>query len=306
METIDLDKLDKGDQRYCISYPLQDELLLSAVARFGLLSPIGLLSSSRPIIVAGFKRVQAARRLGITRIPCVFLNLGEKEALLMAINDNIARPLNTIEKAHAIAKMRRMEFSDTDTEAIIKLVGLPRKETTVEHALAIAEMDEGSKDFVVRHSISFLTVEQLLWFYEDDRRAIMVLMDGVRPTASFLREILQLLMLMKAKKGGIDFDKLRGAADAADLKHRVKLLTHPRLSEMEEELLNILHSCALPPEIRIAVDPAFEKDRIDISFKVRKPDDVAKAVEKLESIEHAGHLRRLLDLTQGSPDRNGG
>jgi ParB-like chromosome segregation protein Spo0J len=304
MEIIDLDKIDTNDVRYSISYPVEDERLRAAISRFGLLNPVGLFDSSQPIVVTGFKRIEVAKSLGITRIPCVFLGLREKDALLAAINDNISRTLNTVEKAHAIFKMSQMNLPDVDIEAVIDALGLPRKRAIRATAASIAEMDEGFKSFLVRHNVSFLHAEQLLWFQGDDRLMTADLLDAARPSASLFREILHLLMLAKAKKGTIDFRSLRGATEAVDLRRRMKLITHPRLCEMETNLTEILRSCALPPEIKIGVDQSFERDWVDISIKIRRTTDLAQAIKKLESVEEAGYLRRILDLTRGTSDRD--
>ena len=110
METVEIDKIHVNDRSFCVSYPLEDDLLLTSVAKFGVLVPIGLLRRDEPVIVTGFKRLEAARRLGIRELPYVFLDVSERRALLTAIHDNITRPLNTVEKALCIDKMLTAGF----------------------------------------------------------------------------------------------------------------------------------------------------------------------------------------------------
>ena len=110
METVEIDKIHVNDRSFCVSYPLEDALLLASVAKFGVLVPLGLLRRERPVIVTGFKRLDAARRLGIDELPCVFLDISERQALLTAIHDNMARPLNTVEKALCVDKMLAAGF----------------------------------------------------------------------------------------------------------------------------------------------------------------------------------------------------
>jgi hypothetical protein len=303
MDTIDVDKIDLTNKTYCVSYPLDDEFLLSSLSQFGFLSPIGLSSLENPIIVCGHKRVHAAKKLGISRIPYYIIDITEKKTLFTAILDNSSRVLNTVEKALCIERMVSFGFLESEIEAIQKLVGLPVRKKTTENAIALIASDVFFKSFVVRYGIPLTIVEHFLWFEEEDRSRITYLLDPLHPSTSFLRDVVRLLMLLKVKKSVIDFEYLSAAADMESLRRRIKLLTHPTLSDMEGSLENILKEAALPPQIRLSVDPAFERDWIEISLKVRNITDINEGIGKIEQIQSQGHLRRILDLTHGSSDR---
>ena len=66
--------------------------------------PLLLLDTTPYTVVAGFKRLDAAHRLGLSVVPCCISRMNEKDAVLTAITDNIKRPLNMVERALGLDK----------------------------------------------------------------------------------------------------------------------------------------------------------------------------------------------------------
>jgi len=303
MESIRIDKVNVLDRTFCVSYPLEDDHLLASVAKFGIVTPLGLLKKERAVIVTGHKRAEAARILGIEEIPYVFLDLDGKQALLTSINDNLARSLNTVEKAICIEKMRSLGFSAQDTYEVMAMLGLPARENAHATCIAAASAEEATKSFIVRHHLPITVVEQLFWFDPGEQRNIIAIAGPRRPTVSSLREALQLMMLLKVKRGAIDFTELALSGDMEALKGALKRQTHPLLSGLEEKLAGILAACALPPNIRVRVDKAFEKEAIDIEIRARNNEEVEGALARLDRLAGQGFFRSIFELTHGAADR---
>jgi hypothetical protein len=302
MDTIDVENIDTRNTTYCISFPLEDDFVLSSMRQFGFLSPIGLIRADKSIIVTGHKWVHSAKVLGITQIPFYYIEFPEKKALLTAILNSADRPLNTVEKARCIERVVSFRFSQNEIESIQKLLGLPIRQKTVETAISLAISDESFKSFVVNYGISMTTVAHLLWFDDNERTRITDLLESLHPSTSYLRDVVHLLMLLKVRIGSIDFSNLIDAKDIESLRRKIKLLTHPVLSNMENTLENIIKSAALPPQIRLSVDPAFERDWIEINLKFRSASDIDKGLNKIKQIQSQGYLQRILDLTHGTTD----
>jgi hypothetical protein len=304
MNTIGIDQVDVSDRTYCISYPLEDDLLFSSIARFGILVPLGVLDRKPPVMVTGFKRIEAARRLGIATMPCVFLDVDDRRALLTSISDNLKRPLNTIEKACCVEKMEARGFPKEDIYEIARLVGLPARVETLKTARAMNSMEEGQKAFVAKQNLPLPVVEQLLWFDAQELARIVRLVDSFRSTTSLFREVLHLLALLKTKRGYIDFHELENAEDMEALRLSLKRATHPLLSRLEDRLEKIREASALPPHIRVQVDPVFEKEAIDIQVRARNNAEVEEALKKLEALSRQGVFRSIFELTHGTSERN--
>ncbi len=304
METVKIDKLNAEDRTFCISYPLEDGLLLSSVASFGVLSPLGLLGREHPIVVTGFKRLEAARKAGALEVPCVYLDISRRQALLTSIMDNMKRPLNIVEKASCIEKMQAMGFSTDEIYPVMKLLGLPARDETLKTAVKLAGAKTDVKDLIAAMNPPMGIVEQLFWFDAAEVGRIIDLAARLPMSMSNFRETVGLLMLLKIKQGRIEFAQLDKADNADELKQVVRHATHPALVGMEGQLDRLLAASALPPNIRVTVDPNFERDAIDISIRARTGEEMEGALNKLREIADRGIVRSILELTHGGPAHN--
>ncbi|MCX5804521.1 MAG: ParB N-terminal domain-containing protein [Proteobacteria bacterium] len=299
MKTTDIDHININDRRFCISYPTQDDTLFSSIKKVGIIQPVMLLDTTPYIVINGFKRVLSAIQAGFTKIPSVIINISEKDALLYAIHDNIKRGLNLVEKAHGIERMLHAGFSLAEIHETMILLSLDPHEKILERLTAVANMEDTFKAFTIKKNLAMKQVEMLMRFNTEERTSIIDMLTAIHTTESFIREILELLNLVKIKKGSIDFNSLKDGTETQELKKRLKNITNPILVSLEEELKQIKLQCALPPDIDIKVDPFFEKGYIDIVIRAKTEDKAKDAIEKLNNILDRGFIRNILDLTKG-------
>jgi DNA-binding transcriptional MerR regulator len=299
MKTIDINHININDRRFCISYPMQDDTLLSSIKKVGIIQPIMLLDTTPFIVVTGFKRVLSAMQAGFTKIPSVIVSVSEKDALLYAIHDNVKRGLNLVEKAYGIERMLRIGFSLAEIYETMALLSLNPHEKILERLTAVANMEDAFKAFVIVKNLLMKQVEMLMRFNAEERAGIIDMLTTIRTTESFIREIIEMLSIVKIKKGSIDFDSLENTPDAQELKKRLKKIINPILMSLEEELKQIKLQCALPPDIDIKVDPFFEKGYIDMVIRAKTEDKAKESIERLNSILNKGYIRNILELTKG-------
>ncbi len=299
MTNIPLRKINTRDNRFRISYPPADEMLLSSIKKVGIIQPVVLLEGPPFSVVTGFRRIEAAKKLGLNEVPAVTVKLSEKEGLLFAIHDNIHRGLNIIEKAHALEKMVSMGFSESEIHEVMALFSLGPHEKVLAHLLSIARAEEPLKHFIFANALSMKNIEYMLWFEKEERKKIMTALASMRLTESYLREILEMLHLMKIKKGRFVSGVLKYAGNAQELRARLKKIIHPRLTSLEKKLEEIRKSSALPPALDIRVDPFFEKEYIDITIRAKSEKETKELLEKLDEVLQKGHIRSILELTKG-------
>ncbi len=300
MQTIEIDSIDRADTRFCVSFILEDQVLFNSITSFGIRMPLLLLDTKPYVVVTGFKRLEAACRLGLRSVPCSIRNMNEKDALLAALNDNITRPLNMVEGASAIDKMSCLGFSTDEIYAMMKLLGHEPHEKLLGNLLEIARTDNPTKDFLVKQKANMTHVELLLGFNSAERSAIITFLSRMHVTSSQLREIVQLLLLVRLKEGSISFDEHSQLETADAVKLSLKKRTHPALSALEQQLKTILEKTSLPSSMSVKVDPFFEREWIDIAIRARHVDDVKEAVASLERLVRNGSLRSIFELTSGS------
>jgi ParB/RepB/Spo0J family partition protein len=297
--SIPLRKINLRDTRFRISYPAHDGRLLASIGKVGIIQPVVLLEGPPLIIVTGFRRVEAAKRLGLKEIPAVTAKINEKEGLSFAIDDNIHRGLNIIEKAHALRKMVSMGFLESEIFEVMTLFSLGSHEKILTHLISIADAEEPLKHFIIEHSLSMKNIEYMLWFEKEERKKIMTALAATRLTDSYLREILEMIHLMKIKKGRFIGGILKYAGNAQELRARLKKIIYPRLSSLEKKLEKIRKTSAMPPALDIRVDPFFEKEYIDITLRVKSEKETKALLEKLDEVLQKGHIRSILELTKG-------
>jgi ParB family chromosome partitioning protein len=130
------------------------EALTASVAEHGVLQPILVVETLDGYqLVAGERRVRAARLAGLTRIPAVVRQLAEQHQLELALVENLQRAdLGPLEEAHAYRRLID-EFGMTQ-DSVARKVGRARStvanslrlldlQSAVQQALADALISEG-------------------------------------------------------------------------------------------------------------------------------------------------------------------
>jgi hypothetical protein len=299
MKKVPIDHINLSDRRFCITYPLDDAALYTSVQKIGIIQPVMLLNTSPFIAVTGFKRLAIVQQLGLKEIPYIPVDISEREALLYAIHDNIQRGLNLIEKAHAIERMLHIGFTSAEVHDTMKIIGLQPHEKILKTLIALASAEDSLKHFIVTHNLSMKIVDYLMRFDVNERSSIIDLLSSFHITESTIREILEILNLLKIKQDKLPFERLNPAS-GQELMKQLKEMAYPILTALHRELQGIRQASALPPNIDIKVDPFFEKEYIDIGIRAKNKDDVYQAIEKLRRLVDDGIIGSIFDLTKGN------
>lgn len=96
--------------------------LAESIKQYGVLSPISVrLHYGRYELIAGERRLRAARLAGLTRVPCLILDVDMEESGLLAMVENLQREdLDFVEEARGISNLIRM-FDMSQEEAARRL-----------------------------------------------------------------------------------------------------------------------------------------------------------------------------------------
>lgn len=96
--------------------------LASSISEYGVISPLSVrMHYGRYELVAGERRLRAAKLAGLKTVPCVVLDVDMEESGMLAMIENIQRQdLNFIEEARGISNLMRM-FDISQEEASRRL-----------------------------------------------------------------------------------------------------------------------------------------------------------------------------------------
>lgn len=155
---------------------IDDELLaelVQSIQRQGVLQPLlvrTLPDSERGVrheIVAGERRWRAARLAGLKTVPAVLRSLDDKEALAVALVENLQREdLSAIEIARSLQRLTS-EFGLTHQQAA-DAVG--RSRSAVSNYLRLLELESSARDFLDRGELDMGHARALLTL-DDDAQA---------------------------------------------------------------------------------------------------------------------------------------
>lgn len=134
----------------------QLEDLASSIREHGIIQPLILVqgnTSNRYTLIAGERRLRAAKLAGLTEVPAIVRTVTEQEQLEFAIIENVQREdLNPLERARAYQSLlesfslthddiaRRVGKSRVSVTNTLRLLNLP---AVAQEALAYGEISEG-------------------------------------------------------------------------------------------------------------------------------------------------------------------
>lgn len=143
------------------------EGLASSVRTNGLLQPINVraLTDGRFELISGERRLRAARMVGMTKIPCIVMNVSDEQSALFAIIENVQRQnLDFFEEAVAIEKL--MVDHGLTQEEISRKLG--KAQSTLSNKLRLLRLPEELRDKITYSGLS-----------ERHARALLTLSDNV-------------------------------------------------------------------------------------------------------------------------------
>ncbi len=274
-------------------------------------------------IVAGFRRVEAARQAGVERIAAVVYAQGAlspREAFLMAAGSNAPETLSDADRAVALAKAPAFGFDDEEVATVVApLLGLPRSVRVAREFAEIATLapevleaiDTGARSREHAAALLLVPAGEREAFWKEFVEALRLSAGDTRAIANAAldlaarerRAVTEFVRELAAERAG---SEAGAAAEPAAVKARLKEALARRMSpvvtEMEDEWRGLADSLGLPPAAAAAHSPSFEVDEIALS--VRAGDDATLEAVKL-AIERGlarGTFSRMLTIASRKTD----
>ena len=166
--------------------------LAQSIATHGILQPLILQSNYR--LVAGERRLRAAKFIGWKEVPCMVMSLENEQQALIALLENIQREqIDALEEAFAIQRLQS-EFSWTH-EHIAKCLGKSRSYIT--NLLRLLKSNEAVQQALRDKKISFGHAKVLLGLASDRQ---LYYVDFVHQTNCSVRHLEKRLAFDKKNK----------------------------------------------------------------------------------------------------------
>ena len=307
------------DEAFVVTYRPHVQRLLDSVAEMGVLTPLHLrrAAESAPLqLVAGSKRLRAARQAGQATVPALVHEvneLSEQQAFLLAVHDNLAcRAFNAVEKARILWRLRHdFRYPDADlTKQFCPLLDLPPRADTLEAYCTLATLEDALQAATVENA---LPVDVAVWvggLNAADRQAVLPLFTGLQlgsnraqACAAYIDEVCQ----RDACSAAALFERLDIAALLVDpqrsgpqkreaVRHALRQARYPQLTAHEQRYREAVRRLRLPPVILLRPPPYFENRQYQVSFSFSQRQELRQAAQRLLEAADSDALDELFEL----------
>ena len=169
LEQVPVDLIDPNPFQPRSAFPEETlRELAESIRSSGVLQPILVRRvDGKYQLIAGERRLRAARMAGLQAVPAVIRDLGDRETLELAVTENVMREdLNPIEVAHAYDSLQeRFQLSH---EEIAARIGINR--STVSNTLRLLGLPEQIQNMVANGDVSAGHARALLGLQSADRQ----------------------------------------------------------------------------------------------------------------------------------------
>ncbi len=155
--------------------------LAESVLRYGVLQPLSVrfakgqppdpstpLASCRFELIAGERRLRAAKIAGLHEVPCILINADDKKSAELALIENLQREdLNLFEQAGAISSL--IDVYGMTQEQAAHLLGMTQ--AAVSNKLRLLKLTSSERRLIVENSLSERHARALLKLSDPDLRS---------------------------------------------------------------------------------------------------------------------------------------
>jgi ParB family chromosome partitioning protein len=223
--------------------------LADSIRHKGILQPV-LVESGQDgsyTIIAGERRVRAAKLAGLEKIPVIERKFTAQEKLEIALIENIQREdLTPIEEAQAYKGL--MESAGLNQEGVAERVGKDR--STVSNSLRLLKLPKEMQDALDKGEMS-----------AGHARAVLMAVNPSDQTLLFKRIVERGISVREAEQMAADLNRGKKGAHKADGKG-----ARGSMADAEPELRGIRETLIEKLGTKVEIKGSSEKGRIEISY----------------------------------------
>lgn len=127
--------------------------LASSIKSYGIIQPLTVrkMSEDRYELVAGERRLRAAKKLGLTEVPTIIIDITEKDSAAIALLENLQREdLNFIEEAEAFYNL--IQDHSYTQDQLAEIMG--KKQSTIANKLRLLKLDKSIRQILLENKLT--------------------------------------------------------------------------------------------------------------------------------------------------------
>jgi len=298
--TIDLHRIELKDDRFRISYFVSMEDLIESIRTTGLINPPVLsFREERPVIVSGWRRVLACRKLSFKSIP-VFISgeMDDLEAFELTVYENLSiRKYSIMEKAEILKKIKGFGAGEKEiVRKYLPLLDIPPLLKYLDPYLKIAEFELELKKLIHSRNTDFIVLKLLAGFSSPERTLLLpyILPLGKNKQRDLITTIYELSrkegmrvtdILSLPDVGKIsDDEKLSPLQKAERLCSLLENKRNPVLNSWNNAFDKVLKGLNISSGIVVTPSVFYEKEDISLNFSFKTREEFLKKLSELQKI----------------------
>ncbi|MGI0091786.1 MAG: ParB/RepB/Spo0J family partition protein [Nitrososphaerales archaeon] len=209
--------------------PLRDELgfmddLVLSIKEKGVLQPIVVRPSGDKFeAIAGNRRLEACKRLGLKKVPCYVVGLDDKQAYEVSLIENIQRnSLNAIEEARAF-RTYADEYGYGGVSELAKRIS--KSEPYVSKRIALLDLPKEIQEQVIRRRIPPTVAEELVSLGQVEVSQVAKKILSERLTRNKVRSTIKELRISKTGDDSADGDEFNETVEVQESLQRIDRAT---------------------------------------------------------------------------------
>lgn len=315
IQKILLQQIDLSDDTFSVNYLPDLQSLRSSIEQIGLIQPVLLRKKLGGYqIVCGFRRISVMKELGKPEIEArVFeeKEMGEFQLFSLSLHENLTtRGFNAIEKAIALEKLihRFQIHPDTVIKTFLPLFSLEPNEKILNTYLALAQMEDEIKTYVLKEEVSRSNIRRLSAFTPDDRMAILSLISPLKLGENRLRETLTFLEEISRRnqcsardivgrpeiQAILSQKELTSSQKAERVKKVLKDLRYPKMHQMEEKFEKKKRDLNLPSNVSLHHPPFFEGRGLRVEFQFETMEEYRAIMKSLSNLADKKEFEEMI------------
>jgi len=283
----------------------------------GLLSlpRVRLRKSGRWQPVTGWKRFQAAARLGWEKIPALVLSpqTSETQVLLLYLHDNaFTRAFNPLEQARLAARLLAHWDRNTLVSKALPIMGLPPAPVYLDRLLAAAGLEPSWQELVAQERLALTAAARLAAWEPADRGAALPFLAALPLSQSKQEELLTAVEILARREGVTPADILLGEElqqilqetklppqeRAQAVRRRLNEQASPQFSAAQKAFQAGLDRLGLRhhPRLRLKAPPAFEGPDFEFSLRFKDSRELRELLQEPSRLANLPDFEKLIDI----------
>ena len=312
---IEVDKINSVEDKFQITTRADVDDLIASIQQMGLIHPLLLTTQAEEyIIVSGFRRMAACRKLGWDQVPAIVVSsqAGRQECIELSISDNcLQRPLNLVETSRALGMLAELHADPARLAIAAAKFGLPDNSSMIAKLAKIPDLPGPIQNGILNDTISLSMALELGQFEAKIGIDLSVLFADLKIGLNRQRELVLLIKEIALRENitiaaVLDADDVTAILTAEDsdksmksrqLRAYLRQRRYPSIMKAEKNFGAHLKQLKLGKGIMLMPPREFEGSIYNLSLSFENLHELAVLRGKLDDIFEHPSLKKILERT---------